>query len=743
MSDDWNDRPPMFFGSKLAALFISGVLYTGVLFMVYVVGCQEVTTRRPDDKLVKVKFVEPVPRTLAKEKVEGADPTKKPEPVPEVVPPRAEPAPQTEVKTDEDERVPAGPPTESTPVISAAAHGVGQTGLIGDRSQGGRAEGVHLHGGSGASENAVEAALRWLGRHQDDDGKWDYINYVRHCPPGDVCIGQGQDAHTSLPGGPNIAVTGLSLLAFLGAGNTPQAGDYHERVDRGFKWLLSVQNEHTGAFNQGTRSTSIYNQAIATLALAECYAMTQDIRLRPRLVRAVGFLVQCQQKSGGWDYTEAPTNRSDTSVTGWVVMALKSASAAGVDIPYRTVFGVKEHFESVTSGRGYTGYTSESGTAQQMGLNAVGMLSRIYLGYDTEDPVVRKQAALLLDDLPAWHKLRGPNRRHHTEYYWYYGTLAMYQMGGREWAVWNASMRDMLITAQCTDGDRSGSWDPDGHWARNYAGRVYSTALCALNLEIYYRYLPLNEVKGGLGLERAFAERIRNEPDPGRRIALLRQMQALADPTVDKTLKELLNDEDTTVRFTAAKDLAERGDPGAIPFLVKALGHQDDFVRFGAVRALGNIDTLQTVPPLIEALTDPLPGNARLAAELLRTKTGVNFGFDENADATERARVQAAWRSWWENNRRHLTAEPPVTARVLAAPDRGQRVLVKLVAGGPFQVGMRLRVYRAGKIVGYVEIQRVMEAGMAEGATLDWTVREPIGTTDQLKSRTVGQGAET
>jgi hypothetical protein len=37
-----------------------------------------------------------------------------------------------------------------------------------------------------------------------------------------------------------------------------------------------------------------------------------------------------------------------------------------------------------------------------------------------------------------------------------------------------------------------GSWDPVGAWGRD-GGRVYSTALCALILEVYYRY---NNVPG-------------------------------------------------------------------------------------------------------------------------------------------------------------------------------------------------------------------------------------------------------
>ena len=50
-------------------------------------------------------------------------------------------------------------------------------------------------------------------------------------------------------------------------------------------------------------------------------------------------------------------------------------------------------------------------------------------------------------------------------------------------------MKEALVTTQQTRGDDAGSWNPDGIWG-GYGGRVYSTALSALILEVYYRYEP-------------------------------------------------------------------------------------------------------------------------------------------------------------------------------------------------------------------------------------------------------------
>ena len=61
-------------------------------------------------------------------------------------------------------------------------------------------------------------------------------------------------------------------------------------------------------------------------------------------------------------------------------------------------------------------------------------------------------------------------------YYWYYGTLAMFQVGGEPWKAWNEAMKTAIIDHQRKDGDAKGSWDPIGPWGRD-GGRVYSTAI--------------------------------------------------------------------------------------------------------------------------------------------------------------------------------------------------------------------------------------------------------------------------
>ncbi len=55
-------------------------------------------------------------------------------------------------------------------------------------------------------------------------------------------------------------------------------------------------------------------------------------------------------------------------------------------------------------------------------------------------------------------------------------------------------MQRQLLRLQRTDGHLAGSWDPDTVWG-SYGGRVYSTAMATLCLEVYYRYLPLTALQ--------------------------------------------------------------------------------------------------------------------------------------------------------------------------------------------------------------------------------------------------------
>jgi hypothetical protein len=65
--------------------------------------------------------------------------------------------------------------------------------------------------------------------------------------------------------------------------------------------------------------------------------------------------------------------------------------------------------------------------------------------------------------------------------------------GGEDWLkFWNPKMRDLLIDTQNNStGPNNGSWEPEGDHTGRVGGRLTTTCLSLLTLEVYYRHLPL------------------------------------------------------------------------------------------------------------------------------------------------------------------------------------------------------------------------------------------------------------
>ena len=118
-------------------------------------------------------------------------------------------------------------------------------------------------------------------------------------------------------------------------------------------------------------------------------------------------------------------------------------------------------------------------------MTAEALFSRQMLGMKRENP-----SSLEAVDFLMKHP---PRQTEQDLYYWYYGTLAMYQYGGEPWRRWNDQLRDTLVATQRKQGHAAGSWDPKDNWSL-HGGRLYSTALSTLCLEVYYRFLPLYQL---------------------------------------------------------------------------------------------------------------------------------------------------------------------------------------------------------------------------------------------------------
>ncbi|MBV09634.1 MAG: hypothetical protein CMN21_10495, partial [Rubinisphaera sp.] len=193
------------------------------------------------------------------------------------------------------------------------------------------------------------------------------------------------------------------------------------------------------------------------------------------------------KEDGGWRYL--PGWSGDMSMFGWHLMALKSAEIAGIDIPEesRTLMVKFLTDRSLGTRKGLAAYHPEYGPEVTAAMTAEGLFCKQMMGIRRSNPASQEATEYLLSEANA-PKASLPNL-----YYWYYGTLAMYQFGGEEWNQWNGQVRELLIAKQRKQGPLAGSWNPDGPWG-GYGGRIYSTALATLSLEVYYRFLPLYRI---------------------------------------------------------------------------------------------------------------------------------------------------------------------------------------------------------------------------------------------------------
>ena len=339
-----------------------------------------------------------------------------------------------------------------------------------------------------ATEEAIERGLAFLAARQKNDGGWSLQ-------------GHGEDVILQS----DTAATGLCLLAFQGAGYTHQQHQYAPVVLQGLQSLLTSQQKDGNLYRAENRysdqNVGFYSHGIAALALCEAYGMTQDENLKIPAQKAVDYIVLTQNKQlGAWRYQ--PQVSSDTSVSGWMMMALKSGELAGLNVPQKTYDGIDKWLDAAQASPDradryrYNPYALDT-PSQRHGkdvtptMTAVGILMRMYAGWSRDDEELKSAAEYLAKFPPAIGDASSPQR---DTYYWYYATQVMYHMGGNVWKNWNERLNPILIDAQIKTGPQEGSWDPKtpvpDRWSA-HAGRLYLTTMNLLSLEVYYRHLPI------------------------------------------------------------------------------------------------------------------------------------------------------------------------------------------------------------------------------------------------------------
>jgi hypothetical protein len=332
--------------------------------------------------------------------------------------------------------------------------------------------------------------LDWLAEHQNDDGSW------------------GDTARSNMP-----AYTGLALLAFLGHGEEPASRRYGPTVLKALKKLLA----YLGAKGEGVRGG--YRHAIVLYALSEAYSLSRIPMLRTAMEEGMRKLIAGENSKGSFNYgynnavdPKLGGPRCDLSVAGWNYQAMKAAFAAGCSTP-----GLEEAFDkAVALGLrkthfAKTGFRYGAEGAPSPSMTAVGTLCLQLMGEGNSREV---RAGVRYLERPSesvfhWWASKGARIKPWSLYQWYYQTQVFFQAykgKGGKWRKFDRMFTRTLLKNQ----KRDGRWESPGF--ENGYGKsggekslkgidqpVYSTAMCCLMLEVYYRYLTTFKVASSAG----------------------------------------------------------------------------------------------------------------------------------------------------------------------------------------------------------------------------------------------------
>ena len=280
------------------------------------------------------------------------------------------------------------------------------------------------------------------------------------------------------------ALTGLSVMALMAAGHTPDDPKHGPAIRNALNYVLS-QMRNDGYLGH-TDHSRMYGHGICTLMLTEAAGMTRDETLEKRLIdgckRAVELILKAQAvkkppvQQGGWRY-EPNSGDSDLSLTGWQTMSLRSAKNIGIDVPSSAIQAATNYIKSMAKPDGEFSYEGGGG---QPTLRGMGLLTLPICGvYDI--PELAKATAKMLKDPPKW---QGPWFYYRT----YYAAVGMYQMGDDAWNRFYPMLDDVLIKQQKPDG----SWpEPPGNNESDAGGAIYSTTMSTLALAVHYHLLPI------------------------------------------------------------------------------------------------------------------------------------------------------------------------------------------------------------------------------------------------------------
>ncbi len=456
-------------------------------------------------------------------------------------PPEPETQPETEIETQVDMPavqqaqvdISAPPSTEPLSVTPASVDTVLQIkspvklksvqGVARDAGRRGKYVGGGAAYGDANTERAVRMALRWLKATQSPDGSW------------------GAKPELGLPRGMDKAAgAGFAVLTFLAHGETPASKEFGPTVEKALNYLINnvyVVKDKDGKEAKDPNGLTPYVKMrgaggaeygflIGTYALCEAYGMTKNPNARAAAEKTLARIISGQTPTGGWNYnmkrTPSEGQPDDISFGGWALQALKAGKMAGIHLPgmdeciKKAVKCLQTRNYSEKAGFVYRATTNHKGGGG--GLGGVGCLAMQLLGYSKE-PQVANALRVMTDWAPTFDK-KHMSGGTSSQYYSYYASQCKYQAGMAKnatpanltlWKKWNAEMKalypksiikvmDQKTNQPYTIPDPEGKPREIGYWKNNDSlnmdrYHVMSTCLVALQLMVYYRYLPTTQLK--------------------------------------------------------------------------------------------------------------------------------------------------------------------------------------------------------------------------------------------------------
>ena len=337
--------------------------------------------------------------------------------------------------------------------------------------------------------------LKWLAAHQQSDGSWSLKDYAKGIAGCDCQSDFEKEAEDSLTAG-----TAFGVLPFLGAGVThnrapakpPELAKYQKVVERGLIFLAQHQIRGKQQGRQEGRLSGrqhVCPRPGHDRALRGLWSVRRTSALRVNAQLAIKYLLNAQhEQGGGWRYGPGSGRRHVGHGLGLPGDPQRPADRNRRPEATLGPRGAVRRFlrRRAPGGQELTLRLHARGRRRSSSLSAAGLLTRQYLGWKKDEPDLLAGAQYLMQNLPPES---GANLG--AIYYYYYATQVLHHLEGPNFDLWNHRMREHLIRTQEKTGHKTGSWNPEGTDLGARGGRMYSTSMALLTLQVYYRHLPM------------------------------------------------------------------------------------------------------------------------------------------------------------------------------------------------------------------------------------------------------------